>query len=438
MAEFWHPTGAAINNNEETTDLMGNRNEESVGTLAFEPERLRLARELREWSQADLAVRLGVTPAAVSQFETGVTRPGTDALDRMTSALGVPVQFFSLPLTETHDGWFRSLRRTSVTHRRRARALAYIAHDLAVAARAPGLPPVRPPQIPVTGLVAPDGELEEAARQARQAFGMPSGPVPNVAQTLEKHGILVIRLPLDTADVDAFSLPFHDRPIVVLGTDKNDRARSRFDGAHELGHLVVHGDQIWGHQSSRAPGPHLRRRLPHARRRHPRRTTRPRRLACPVPAETKMAGITGGPPDAGPDPRPHEPEQLPDRSQGSLSPRMATHGAGTARTTRPTHLPETSPGNTSRTPGTRIAPPQRRRRARCRHGNPASLHLGPVPGIRGRSRPPGFLPYRSRPTAFAEQPHSSEIPWWPRWPNWEPTWQPTKTLVRPHPATLSP
>ena len=34
--------------------------------------------------------------------------------------------------------------------------------------------------------------------------------------------------------------------MVVLGTDKDDRARSRFDGAHELGHLVVHGEQIWG------------------------------------------------------------------------------------------------------------------------------------------------------------------------------------------------
>ena len=225
---------------------MGNRNEESVDTPVFEPERLRLARELKEWSQADLAARLGVTPAAVSQFETGVTRPGMDALDRMTSALGIPAQFFSLPVAETHDGFFRSLRRTSVTHRRRARALAYIAHDLAVTARAPGLPPVRLPRIPVTGLAAPDGELEEAARQVRQAFGMPSGPVPNVAETLEEHGILVIRLPLDTADVDAFSLPFHDRPVVVLGTDKNDRARSRFDGAHELGHLVVHDDQIWG------------------------------------------------------------------------------------------------------------------------------------------------------------------------------------------------
>jgi Zn-dependent peptidase ImmA (M78 family)/DNA-binding XRE family transcriptional regulator len=236
-----------INNNEgNDLYLMGNRNEDSVETPAFEPERLRLARELKEWSQAELAARLDVTPAAVSQFETCVTRPGMDALDRMTSALGVPAQFFSLPVTKTHDGFFRSLRRTSVSHRRRARALAYIAHDLAVTAGTPGLHPVSLPQIPVSGLQAPREELEEAAWQVRNAFGLPRGPVRNVAEMLEKHGILVIRLPLDTADVDAFSLPFHDRPVVVLGTDKNDRARSRFDAAHELGHLVVHGDQIWG------------------------------------------------------------------------------------------------------------------------------------------------------------------------------------------------
>jgi Zn-dependent peptidase ImmA (M78 family) len=33
---------------------------------------------------------------------------------------------------------------------------------------------------------------------------------------------------------------------VVLAADKNDRARSRFDAAQELGHLVAHGDQVWG------------------------------------------------------------------------------------------------------------------------------------------------------------------------------------------------
>jgi Zn-dependent peptidase ImmA (M78 family)/transcriptional regulator with XRE-family HTH domain len=217
-----------------------------VDTAAFEPERLRLARELREWSQADLAACLEVTPAAVSQFESGVTRPGPDALNRMTGVLGVPARFFSLPVTETHDGFFRSVRRTSVSHRRRARALAYIAHDLAVSAEVAELPPVSVPRICVSGLAAPRGELEEAAQQVRLGFGLPRGPVSNVAEVLESRGVMVIRLPLDTADVDAFSLPFRDRPVIVLGSDKNDRARSRFDGAHELGHLVVHGDQVWG------------------------------------------------------------------------------------------------------------------------------------------------------------------------------------------------
>jgi Zn-dependent peptidase ImmA (M78 family)/DNA-binding XRE family transcriptional regulator len=225
---------------------MGGWNGESVDIPGFEPERLRLARELKEWSQAQLAARLGVTPAAVSQFENGVTRPGINALDRMASTLGVPAQFFALPVTETHDGFFRSLRRTSVSHRRRARALAHIAHDLAMSADASELPPVRIPQIPVTGLQAPQAELEEAARQVRREFGLANGPVPDVAGVLEQNGVLLVRLPLDTADVDAFSLPFHDRPVVVLGADKNDKARSRFDTAHELGHLVIHGDQIWG------------------------------------------------------------------------------------------------------------------------------------------------------------------------------------------------
>jgi Zn-dependent peptidase ImmA (M78 family) len=32
----------------------------------------------------------------------------------------------------------------------------------------------------------------------------------------------------------------------VLGTEKNDRARSRFDTSHELGHLVMHGQEIYG------------------------------------------------------------------------------------------------------------------------------------------------------------------------------------------------
>jgi hypothetical protein len=126
-------------------------------------------------------------------------------------------------------------------------ALAHIAHDLATRdAAADLLPPVSLPELPPPELDAPREQIEDLAHRVRRRWGIPAGPIPNVVGLLESHGIVVLRLPLDTADVDAFSLPFHDRAVVVLATDKNDRARSRFDGAHELGHLVMHGEHVWG------------------------------------------------------------------------------------------------------------------------------------------------------------------------------------------------
>jgi Zn-dependent peptidase ImmA (M78 family)/transcriptional regulator with XRE-family HTH domain len=213
----------------------------------FEAARLRLGRELKGWSQAELARSLGVTAQAISQFESGATRPGPSTVERLGTLLDVPPLFFSLPLTETHEGFFRSLRRTSVTERRRARAIAHIAHDIAVASASRlEVPKPTVPDLPVDNL-QPDTELLESVADAvRRQWKLPRGPVSDVVALLEAHGIVVIRLPLITADVDAFSLPFRDRPVVVLGADKQDRARSRFDAAHELGHLVVHGEHVWG------------------------------------------------------------------------------------------------------------------------------------------------------------------------------------------------
>lgn len=213
----------------------------------LDPARIRLARELKEWSQLELARRLEVTAAAVGQFESGATSPSKAVLDRLCVTLEVPPDFLALPLVETHEGFFRSLRRTSVSQRRRARAIAHIAHDIACSSAAAAyFPPAAIPRIPAATLDADRVELEEIAREVRRTWGLPPGPVPNAVELLEEHGVVVIRLPFDTANVDAFSLPFPDHPVIVLGADKDDRARSRFDAAHELGHLVAHGEQVWG------------------------------------------------------------------------------------------------------------------------------------------------------------------------------------------------
>ena len=218
-----------------------------MSTQAFERARLRTARELTQLSQAQLAGEAGVTPAAISQFESGAARPSPETIAILGDVLNVPAAFFYEEIQESHDGFFRSLRRTSVADRRKARAIGYVAHDVAVRASAAGwFPATDVPMIPVSGLDSDLAEIEHAAKQVRAWWGIAPGPVPDVVELLEAHGITVIRLPLGSSDVDAFSLPFADHPVVVLSTDKDDRARSRFDGAHELGHLVVHGEQIWG------------------------------------------------------------------------------------------------------------------------------------------------------------------------------------------------
>lgn len=218
-----------------------------MDTPTFERARLRVARELVGLSQSQLATQLGVSPAAISQFESGAARPSADTVAALSGTLRVPAAFFAQPVTETHDGFFRSLRRTAVMDRRRAGAVAQVAHDVALAAAVAGRFPVGDvPRISSSGLDASLGEIENIAGQVRARWGVPPGPIADVVKLLEAHGVVVIRLPLNSADVDAFSLPFADHPVVVLGSDKNDRARSRFDGAHELAHLVLHGEQIWG------------------------------------------------------------------------------------------------------------------------------------------------------------------------------------------------
>ena len=64
--------------------------------VGFEPGRVRLARELQGWSQAELARRLGLTAQAVSQFEAGSTKPAADTLARLAEVLDVPLGFFEL------------------------------------------------------------------------------------------------------------------------------------------------------------------------------------------------------------------------------------------------------------------------------------------------------------------------------------------------------
>ena len=217
----------------------------------FSPRRLRLARETRMMTRTAVALAAQVTPAAVSQFERGEARPVPQTLLRLASALDFPVQFFAVSAVPSSresgpdeaasdQGYFRSLRSISVNDRRRALALSHLIHDLADRlSQIVQLPDRNIPHIPVP-VGADPATAEECAHQTRAAWDIPPGPISNVVRVMERHGIVCARYHAGKHDVDAFSVPFPDRPIAVLGDDKAKRDRERFSAANELGHLVMH------------------------------------------------------------------------------------------------------------------------------------------------------------------------------------------------------
>jgi Zn-dependent peptidase ImmA (M78 family) len=80
---------------------------------------------------------------------------------------------------------------------------------------------------------------EGAAEAVRQHWGLGERPIKNTIHLLESRGIRVFSLAIDASEVDAFSMWFEGRAFVFLNTRKSGE-RSRFDAAHELGHLVLH------------------------------------------------------------------------------------------------------------------------------------------------------------------------------------------------------
>lgn len=56
-------------------------------------ERLKAARALRGWTQAELAARAGLPPTSIAHFESGSRKPSFDTLRRLAAALDVSTDY---------------------------------------------------------------------------------------------------------------------------------------------------------------------------------------------------------------------------------------------------------------------------------------------------------------------------------------------------------
>jgi Zn-dependent peptidase ImmA (M78 family)/DNA-binding XRE family transcriptional regulator len=228
----------------------------------FDAARLKLARQARGLLKSQLAELVHVSPAAIGQFESGTAKPSANTLAQLALTLAFPVEFFAYTGEQAQvpaisDTFFRSLRSARQSERQQAVAHAALVWEVVRKLEERVLLPEvdLPPDLHVTG-ATPDDEIEEIATEVRQRWQLKQGPVPHMIRLLELHGIVVTRYRTGSERLDAFSCLFPERPVVVLGDDKGQFDRSRFDGGHELGHLVMHpdpqpGDRVLENQAHR-------------------------------------------------------------------------------------------------------------------------------------------------------------------------------------------
>jgi Zn-dependent peptidase ImmA (M78 family)/transcriptional regulator with XRE-family HTH domain len=215
-------------------------------SILFDRARMKFAREMRGITRVQLCQDVGsITPAAISQFENGQTRPSLKTINRMAVVLRVPSRFFCAPLRPQDStdpvAFFRSIRSTSPRDRLQALAYTRLARELADALDPHVvLPAVDVPRLPLDPAQTGPDQIERTACRVRADWGIGTGPVRDVTRLLESKGVTVIRCPLGIRKMWAFAVDFPDRPVIFADPAQTCRDRDRLDLTHELGHLVMH------------------------------------------------------------------------------------------------------------------------------------------------------------------------------------------------------
>ena len=208
---------------------------------AFNPNRLKFARERRGYTIKALAKSIGISSKRLSDFENGRAIPSKeDFFISLSNTLKFPGTFFFMDDIQSLDNTivsFRSLARMSA----RTRNSALCAGRIALEFNAWVEKKLDLPEVDLPDLKSIQPEVAASTLRAHWLLGERS--IKNLTQFLETKGIRIFSLHETTEDMDAFSFWNEGRAFIFLNTIKTVE-RSRFDAAHELGHLVLHNHSL--------------------------------------------------------------------------------------------------------------------------------------------------------------------------------------------------
>jgi len=205
----------------------------------FNGDRVKQVRELCGLTQTELAKRVGKNQSAIAQIESGLFAPTEEVVKSIVEQIEFPLNFFK---QSTSTGFplgsllFRARALLKLHERRQVRQYARTVYEI-----------VEKMEAKCRTLALRFKRLNDdaitAARKTRALLGIPSNqPIANLINTIEKNGVLVMVLPIEINNIDAFSAwvgTDMSRPVIAI-TGSSPGCRLRFSTSHEIGHLVLH------------------------------------------------------------------------------------------------------------------------------------------------------------------------------------------------------
>ncbi len=212
-------------------------------------ERLKLARKKAGLSLRALSARLEgnerVSAQALGKYERGEMMPSSGVLIALSKTLGEPVRYFMSSMgAELMEVDFRKKAATSARDRVRVEAavLDHVERYLTVEEildldSAEWDAPFKPVKL------ASAEEGEDLAIRMRAKWNLGVGPIPDMTELLEEHGVkvIVIDLPENVSGLTCLVGRSGNRPpvpVIVVNAGHNIERR-RMTLTHELAHRVI-------------------------------------------------------------------------------------------------------------------------------------------------------------------------------------------------------
>lgn len=215
------------------------------GINDLQPARLELMLAARSLTKGQLASLVGVAASTVTKWCKGDQAPEAETFERLASVLNVQTEWLTRPVVKAVSApFYRSNASALKAARAKLEARAELAQEIACLfgnyVDYPDLKlPERKFQDPEQ---ISDVDVDAAAEECRALWQLGRGPIQDLALAAEGAGVIIVREETEISAIEGLSTwsDLLARPIILLSSDKSNGFRSRFDLAHEIGHLVLH------------------------------------------------------------------------------------------------------------------------------------------------------------------------------------------------------